>query len=233
MPARIALPVCELDPNLQRLIGHRRTRNEQFAPESRRRNYRTLRDQPGVKNLLEWLRGWRFGHLKTVYGSSSLVLSRFSDGARLWKFKIAPGSWPIAVAWQGGHVVSHESREGVDELTVAVFDRAGTRVASLGRQWEILSADFSRTGRRIVTAGGRTVRVWDLQGNEIMVIESVERDFASAEFSPDGKYILTACQDGLARLWFSRPEDLVDWGKGRVTRDFTSEELKTYGPLLK
>jgi WD40 repeat protein len=44
-------------------------------------------------------------------------------------------------------------------------------------------------------------RLWDRQGNELAVLRGHENYIRSAVFSPDGQTILTASEDGTARLW--------------------------------
>ena len=42
-------------------------------------------------------------------------------------------------------------------------------------------------------------------------------------FSPDGKYILTASQDGTARLWLTDFDATIHAVSGLLTRDLTRE----------
>ena len=47
-------------------------------------------------------------------------------------------------------------------------------------------------------------------------------------FSPDGKYILTASQDGVARLWLVNLDDTIRGICGLLTRDLTPAERKIF-----
>ncbi len=74
-------------------------------------------------------------------------------------------------------------------------------------------AEFSPDGQRIVTASrDGTAQIWDATGKplgDILPNESMplgeplrHEDFVnSAQFSPDGKRIVTACEDGTAQVW--------------------------------
>src|ERR1035441_7112563 len=67
----------------------------------------------------------------------------------------------------------------------------------------VLSAQFSPDGKRIVTAlGDRTARVWDAQSGQPLT-EPLKHDSygVSAQFSPDGKRIVTASFDETGRVW--------------------------------
>jgi len=48
-------------------------------------------------------------------------------------------------------------------------------------------------------------------------------------FSADGKYILTASQDGTARLWLTGLDDTIRAVCALLTRDLTSEERIQFG----
>ena len=64
------------------------------------------------------------------------------------------------------------------------------------------SAQFSPDGKRIVTAGTHTARVWDVQSSQPLTEPLKHADTVmSAQFSPDGKRIVTASYDKTARVW--------------------------------
>jgi WD40 repeat protein/serine/threonine protein kinase len=112
----------------------------------------------------------------------------------------------------GGRIVmasmdSMRSEDGTDSevRTVRVWDAAmGASVAELkGHTDEVLSADFSPDGTRIVTASkDGTSRVWDAAtGANLAELKGHTGSVASATFSPDGTRIVTASDDGTARVW--------------------------------
>jgi WD40 repeat protein len=92
----------------------------------------------------------------------------------------------------------------------------------------VLSAQFSPDGKRIVTATfNGAARVWDAQtGQQLMepllhsrpprpseasrgsngaIVVAVRSSVLSAQFSHDGKRIVTASEDGTARVWDIAP----------------------------
>jgi WD40 repeat protein len=66
----------------------------------------------------------------------------------------------------------------------------------------VSSAAFSPDGRHIVTASGRTARVWDAASGEMLrELRGHSEAVSGAAFSPDGARIVTASFDRTARLW--------------------------------
>jgi serine/threonine protein kinase/WD40 repeat protein len=75
-------------------------------------------------------------------------------------------------------------------------------VASLtGHGGEITYAEFSPDGRRVLTAGGGKVKLWDVvSGREVLTLEASGAAVGAAYFSPDGHTIWGGLdEDG--RLW--------------------------------
>ena len=50
----------------------------------------------------------------------------------------------------------------------------------------------------------------------------------SAQFSPDGKRIVTVSEDGAARIYLVHLEDLVALAKSHTSRKLTPEERETF-----
>ncbi|NOT50427.1 MAG: hypothetical protein HOP10_04020 [Chitinophagaceae bacterium] len=73
----------------------------------------------------------------------------------------------------------------------------------IGSKLELLSAQFSPDGKRIVTASAdKTAMVWDAgSGNLLLVLDDHKDQVSYAEYSPDGEKIVTASYDNLIRVW--------------------------------
>jgi WD40 repeat protein/CHAT domain-containing protein len=106
--------------------------------------------------------------------------------------------------------------------TVRIWDTSGTQLAELDtRDSSITGASFSPDGKQILILEEDNLWVWYLPDElpaQISLPEALlnvdlatiqnpeteiksERGFNSASFSPDGKWILTASSDSIARIW--------------------------------
>ena len=66
----------------------------------------------------------------------------------------------------------------------------------------VATVSFSSDGKRVLTAGDETARLWDAEtGEELTVLKGHTNGVRSAAFSPDGKRVVTASWDKTARLW--------------------------------
>jgi WD40 repeat protein len=113
------------------------------------------------------------------------------------------------------------------QITSASFSPDGTYVLTAGadgvaRVWDwesgrkpvellledassnpLVTAGFSRTGRFVVTAGAALVRVWEWAPEPTLLatLRQPSAPILGAVFSPDERLVVTASQDGLARIW--------------------------------
>jgi WD40 repeat protein len=106
------------------------------------------------------------------------------------------------------------------------------------------AASFSRDGRWLVTAGPGKAALWQTQTGRLLIYLSGHakaakgaRGLESASFSPEGRRILTASDDGTVRLYTcgicARIPGLVRLAEERlvqVSRGLTPPQRRKYLP---
>ncbi|UVK55357.1 TIR domain-containing protein [Mesorhizobium sp. AR02] len=114
-----------------------------------------------------------------------------------------------------------------DDGTVRIWDGiTGHQFMALiaGKGFPVHSAHFSKDGSRVVTAAGKTARVWDANtGALVSEFSSHEDEVWNAEFSPDGRRVVTSCasmallMDFNVRVWDVETGKLVSSVSNRST----------------
>jgi len=124
---------------------------------------------------------------------------------RWWPLEDANRVNSIEFSLDGKQVlVATEAATGGGKRLAIVWNAStGRKVVSLEHDAPVLSAHFSRDGRRIATASlDYKAHVWDaVTGKEIQVFNGHSYDVNSARFSPDGERIVTASSDRTVRVW--------------------------------
>ena len=94
------------------------------------------------------------------------------------------------------------------------------------RQWQsgqgrVLSLSFSPEGKRIATAGSdRTIRIWNIDGDNLLTLKGHQGPASSLSFSPNGQTLMSGGDDGSVRFWDlsgKRPLKAAEFG-GHITR---------------
>jgi len=92
-----------------------------------------------------------------------------------------------------------------DDATVRLWNgRTGEEVAVLhGHDGSVLSAEFSREGRRLVTASDdTTARIWDFETRQaVAVLRGHSGSVLTAAFSREGRRVVTGSSDKTVRIW--------------------------------
>jgi WD40 repeat protein len=83
-----------------------------------------------------------------------------------------------------------------------LFGAATTDLVVQSGHGSIKSVAYSHDGRLIVTGGAHIAILWDAAtGSELRVFSGHTGDVISAVFSTSGSLVLTASNDGTARIW--------------------------------
>ena len=105
-----------------------------------------------------------------------LVSAAFSDdGTRI--LTISDFTGEFVRVWDVEHLVGRPEQP------------MGTLLATLEQQSSVATAEFDRSGTRIVTATG-SARVWDADGPLLVRLDHDGTDVREAEFSPDGDQVV-------------------------------------------
>lgn len=94
----------------------------------------------------------------------------------------------------------------------------------IGHRLEVVSAQFSPDGKKIVTASfDKTAKIWDVATGNLLADLKDHKDLVSAaEFSPDGKKILTASWDNTVKVWDAATKERLFTLKGHKDSIFTA-----------
>jgi WD40 repeat protein/serine/threonine protein kinase len=169
----------------------------------------------------------RVRHATFSKDGTQILTSSNDRTARIWNFKtsaLADGSTKVeATVTQvfTGHewaVVSAEfSDDGKFVITASEDNTARIWDAANGKELSVLAGHTARVTsvafapgenptRAVTASQDGAVKLWDTQENkEILTLDGHTREVTSVVFSPDGKYVLTASEDGRAILWLTAP----------------------------
>jgi len=172
--------------------------------------------QTGLARLPLVLRGHREGVTRLMFTREGRRLVTVStDGTqRIWDpepepwMRVVPGAAPLE---RPPRVVeARGKRATVDGKTVLVRDlRTGKVTLLAGHSKPITSVHFDRSGERLVTSSeDRDARIWDARtGAKLHVLRGHFNVVNDAEFSPDGRWVVTAGPIS-AGLWRSDSDSI-------------------------
>jgi WD40 repeat protein/CHAT domain-containing protein/predicted negative regulator of RcsB-dependent stress response len=211
-----------------------------FSPDGRLILTADSRHHEGIGRLwdregkyLAVLRGHESYVNTTEFSSDSRYILTASDDrtARVWDRQgnavlVLQHEQPVQKAEfsPNGSYILTTSGSSWDDRTIWIWDRTGKLLAAFRREDKVDGVEFQPDGSHILTWGDNTVRLWNTsatiaaapqeatalqtfdqqvaeQNAQLTLLEH-EKEVESAEFSPDGNYILTRAFNGLEpRLW--------------------------------
>lgn len=138
-------------------------------------------------------------------GGASFVRVAGSNREIEWHIELE-NTLVLGVAWSGDGTRLAWSTE--NELCVRTLPAGTTQSRPLpGRAQRVA---FSRDGRRVAGAcRDGVVRLWDLEGDEIVELHGHSAAVFHVAFSPDDRRIASGSDDGTLRLWDVRAERAI------------------------
>jgi WD40 repeat protein len=65
-------------------------------------------------------------------------------------------------------------------------------------------------------------------GEEISIMTDQDLPLEGVDYSPDGRYVVTAGDDGMVRVFIVSIVELMELARSRLSRDFTHAECREY-----
>ena len=178
-----------------------------------------------------------------IYDGFALPISSMNHDGSVLSAEFSPDGKRIVTASEGGEARVWDAQTG-QSLT-----------KPLQHPGAVYSARFSPDGKRIVTVSGdeppyvgsgfidTTVRVWDAQtGKPLTKPLKADGSVLSAQFSPDGKRIVTGSRGGEARVWdaqsgkpLTKPlkqDGLSAEQEGKLSIEFSSAQFSPDGKRI-
>jgi WD40 repeat protein len=142
---------------------------------------------------------WRPDGKEIVVAGSANVLRMFSsDGKEKHRFSFS-GPLFRGVRW---------SPDGKSILAIGVvrsflISPAGQQLRTFeGHRNRLESGAWSPDNKRIVTGSvDATLRIWNVGGNDVKVVEPSAGDVSAVDWSPNGRWVAAGLDDGSWRLW--------------------------------
>ena len=177
-----------------------------------------------------WTRSWNSDTGEHLSGENPSLVCEVT----LWDAEVSSdGRLQAVAAFDGLAYVFRAVNEPGDEPNYANV------LGLTGHEGNVTGVAFNEQGTILATSGfDGTVRLWDLElgeeqwdlnsGEELSILTDQSLPLGGVDFSPDGRYVVTAGDDGMVRVFIVAIEDLMELARSRLSREFTQEECRTY-----
>ena len=171
--------------------------------------------------------------------------SGLRPGAAVWNMRdwsiiatlpVGDGSpaYSISGGSEGGLVALGSSESGI----VSIYDEDAILDALPEPATPLLEVDVSEPpifvslspDESILATGGfdEHLTLWEVSSGERIYSIDMGMIVSEAAFTPDGRHVLVALDQGVTQLLTMDPEELIELGRQRAVRGFTEEECRRY-----
>jgi WD40 repeat protein len=132
--------------------------------------------------------------------TGKLVAKFYAHQDDIFRVHFHPQGKMLLTASKDGTAKLWDRDRGMEIVTIRPTNIENNPIKSRGAD-AIQDASFSPDGNLIVTAKGRTISLWNLQGQLLTSAIAHDKKIHSVSFHPDGKQLATSGSDETVKIW--------------------------------